>query len=933
MPSWPKPTPDQIARTVALLARKAQTAYFFDRLDNPNWVGPLDANGLFDHPPDIQVDESGEGWTAPPWAQSRYLARMASSAPAEVLPVLRKISASRNPLVRADVVDALISMPPGLATELVDRVESWCAEPYFLLPDKIRRLVTRLAEGNATDSSLRISRRLLATHPLRTGRTNAPLLFPEAVSALNQFDYESVLSTFVESVVPKAGLGAIALLCDVLIEALTAASKTEQLEADYLSYSWRSAIEDHPQNSEVGGIKSLVVTALRDAAARMVVEERATLDEVLHVLERRESMTLLRIRLHLLTRFIDANPGMAVEAFADRSNFDSIPLRHEYYHLSAAAFVRAPGQIQQQVLQWIDDGADRQRIAESLRDRTGVDPDAEEVERIVRMRQRDRLRPFAEHLPEDWAARYAAMVGELGTPSHPDFLIWHGEIRYGDTSPVTGEDISRMTPTESIAFVLAWEPQPAPDAPSRAGLGQEFRRDVAKRPADYLEAADALLHGHPTFLRSMFEGLDDAAKAGIPFDQGAALLFAQHVLELPDMPETPVYLEQDPGLNWTRRAILELVEGTLQRNQLLPEHAVMALRILEQLAEDPDPTPSSPDESAARAIDIAINSIRGRTVEALIRFAAWLVAVGIRPAGHALEDHEVGSILDRRLDLERERSLAVRSIFGMTLANVVTLDSAWISNRIARYFPQEAPPAAQVVWNAYISFNAPAEHLYRLLESQYADAVARLPSGPAEPGRIGADYRLGEHLTHLYLGGTVTLDGALGAFFERADVASRTHALEYVGRLLQRMSQAIEPLIERAQAVWASRRAATLQSIEPGELRSFGWWFGAGLLDAAWRLDELKTLLSADLVPEPGFVIVQELIKLAPKHPDASLEVLGLFLSRDRPGLIAGAFEEEIGEVLEVVVRSGSDATRRAVTELAHRLGEVGYASLRRFAT
>jgi hypothetical protein len=753
------------------------------------------------------------------------------------------------------------------------------------------------------------------------------------VSVLDQSDYESVLNTFIETIVPKAGLQALALLCDVLVEALRAASKTEQLEADYLSYSWRSAIEDHEQNSEVGGIKSLIVTAVRDAATRLVVERGASLVDVLAVLGTNDLMTLRRIRLHLLTRFIDLEPDAAVQAFADRANYDSIPIRHEYYHLSAVAFERAPAPIQQHVLDWIDEGADRDRIAEFIRSRTGSEPGVGEVDSIVRSRQRDRLQPFAQHLAPDWAARYASLVAEFGSPSHPDFLIWSGGVRWGDTSPLTGDDISRMTAAESVAFVLRWEPPAAPDAPSRSGLGQELRRDVAKRPAEYLEAARALLRAHPTFLRATFEGLDDAGKAGIPFDQGNAFKFAERVLDLPDVPEEPVYFEHDPGLNWTRRAILDLVDGALQRNKLLRDYADAALHILDRLADDPDPAPSPPDDTGARAVDIAINSIRGRTVEALFRYANWLVAVGLRTAGQAIEGHQVSSILDRRLDPAHEKSLAVRSIFGMTLANVLSLDANWLRARIERYFPLDDPRAAQVVWDAFISFNAPSEPLYQLLEAQYVEVVKHLPSGPAEPGRIGADYRLGEHLAHLYLSGTVTLDGDFGAFFARADAATRTHALEYVGRLLHRMSQPIEPLIELAKALWVARRETKLGTIDPAELRSFGWWFGAGHVDPSWRIGELKTLLTADLVPEPGFVVVQELVKLAPEYPDASLEVLDLFLSRDRPGLIAGAFEDEIGEVFEGVVRSGSETARRRAAELAHRLGEVGYATLRRFAT
>ena len=41
MKSWKMPTPEQVAKAVALLGHVEQYRYFFDRLENPEWLLPL----------------------------------------------------------------------------------------------------------------------------------------------------------------------------------------------------------------------------------------------------------------------------------------------------------------------------------------------------------------------------------------------------------------------------------------------------------------------------------------------------------------------------------------------------------------------------------------------------------------------------------------------------------------------------------------------------------------------------------------------------------------------------------------------------------------------------------------------------------------------------------------------------------------------------
>jgi hypothetical protein len=50
-------TPEKVNRAVALLGHIEQVRYFFDRLENPEWIMPLKAKGFFNMPPKPQHDE------------------------------------------------------------------------------------------------------------------------------------------------------------------------------------------------------------------------------------------------------------------------------------------------------------------------------------------------------------------------------------------------------------------------------------------------------------------------------------------------------------------------------------------------------------------------------------------------------------------------------------------------------------------------------------------------------------------------------------------------------------------------------------------------------------------------------------------------------------------------------------------------------------
>ena len=188
MKSWKTPTPEQVTKAVALLGHAEQYRYFFDRLENPQWIEPLKTKGFFGSPPQ-----------AIPWPASRYLARMAARAPETVLEVALQIPSTDNVRVHEDLVDAALEIPANLAAKLVPKAKKWIELPYqLLLPEKLGALVEHLTKGGQIEAALDLAKSLLAVlpDPRATDKTSGEEAYPLSREPRARFDawyYKEIL--------------------------------------------------------------------------------------------------------------------------------------------------------------------------------------------------------------------------------------------------------------------------------------------------------------------------------------------------------------------------------------------------------------------------------------------------------------------------------------------------------------------------------------------------------------------------------------------------------------------------------------------------------------------------------------------------------------------------------------------------------------------
>src|SRR5687767_13465874 len=120
MLSFNRPTKQEVEAVIPSLMSPQHERYFFERLNNPYWIIPLEEHGYFRRPPRA-VRVEGGGVQYLPWPAGKYLVRMASHAPEDIVRIFKSIETD-NASVWDDVLEAAMIVPAKLAAELVPTI-------------------------------------------------------------------------------------------------------------------------------------------------------------------------------------------------------------------------------------------------------------------------------------------------------------------------------------------------------------------------------------------------------------------------------------------------------------------------------------------------------------------------------------------------------------------------------------------------------------------------------------------------------------------------------------------------------------------------------------------------------------------------------------------------------------------------------------------
>jgi hypothetical protein len=946
----PRPTPDLVRRIKETIRTTADADYFFDNLKSPDWIEPLREAEMFKRPPGPVRD--GDYVWFPPWPPSRYLARMATKDPEAVSAVIKSMPRTDNARVLDDLADAALAMPPEVAVRLLDRVSAWLEVPnHLLLPGKVAGLVKKLGSAGSASAGLKLASQLFALTP--DPRTRGPLgvsgpgLLPHAQSRLRTYEYGRMLGQVLPVLTAGAALETLEWLVGLTSTAIGfSLTSTDQKNRDYSSI-WFPALE---ANAERGrDIKSTLVAGVRDCAESLVKGDRSMLDGVISRLEADMYPVFARIVLYLVRLYVPSSDDRLASRLTDRRLLYGSDFHHEYWLLLEASFAELKASDQAAILTAIEAGP------EEYRDSTSNDLTLEDKARYLSAWQVRLLAAIKDHLSPDWGRRYAILIALSGEPVHPSLLSRGSGVWVGPTSPLTVSQLEAMSIGEIVQFLRAWNP-PSDNwrAPSVEGLGQALQAAVKLDPARFSNDAMKFQGVAPPYLRALFWGWRQAVAGDLSFSWGDVLALGAAAISQSSQSTVG---NSSGDMVALRKSVVDVIGPGLAAGpaEIPFELRPLVWSILEPLAGDSDPSPEMEDrgERSMDPFTLAINSVRGQAVGAVLVYSLWVRRhLGDSGADDGMAKGldivpEVRPILEQHVDPAMDGSPAVHSVFGRWFPWLVLIDADWTDANLDKLFPSdvEASRFWTAAWDAYVLFSGIFDQSFQLLESQYGRAIGRTANqgGPNQPRPSDVDTRLAEHLMVMYWRGRIDLapGGLLDQFFASADDGLRAHAIGFVGRSLLESahdddgappSEIPAEILDRLMGLWEAR-AGAMDEIANGstkELSEFGWWFASGVFEETWATNHLIQSLRRGGNMEAGQLVLERLVVVSQRQPLLAMQALQLLIRSDKEGWHVLPWEGEIEGVLTVAMAGDLPQARDLAIDVIHELGARGCRGYRR---
>jgi hypothetical protein len=548
-----------------------------------------------------------------------------------------------------------------------------------------------------------------------------------------------------------------------------------------------------------------------------------------------------------------------------------------------------------------------------------VTDDPGRLRRIVQRNWLSALQGKGNERADQWYAQLGNGDEAVGVSLHPDFHSYM-ESSWGDGPSIYQQkELLAFAQSGTLVEVLNGFTQTDRwNGPTTRALVNTLEAVVADDPALFVRCLPSFLHAKRPYQYGILNGLKQAwegsAKSPSNLDWndawGNILSFlSELIVPLPFWTE-PVEPDADlcPSRDWIPPVVADFLRaGTRDDKHAYPSVLLpRALVLIEVLLERAEPS-AAPSEDP---MNMAINSPKGKAVEALFEHALRMCRVSDRASGSHEESWIVlQPIFTKELENTKGRNFEFSTLAAAYLANLQYLSEVWLAESVRQIFPPEYPDNFNSAIGG-LAYAQATKTTYKLLvEAGVIDTAVQRHEGR---GRL--EDRLIERIALAYLWGDEHLDSPRFTWwFDHSDM----HALATVSHFfwsvskhhlddeqVERIMQFWQRCIDVARRVDApsdqllsslSRLACYVRSISPNEealLMSVAPYTHIGH-NADWFIEALERLADDD--PQA----VSRLLSLVLDSHDP------IFDFEDRLKSIARKFAEHqmLDEALQLVDR------------------------------
>jgi hypothetical protein len=880
--------------------------YFFTKLENPVWIQPLEKAGFFARPPAPSVESGGTLY--PSWPALKYLTRMAPLAPRDVTRIALAVPTTDNFRVYEGLAEIALSLPASFAAELVNRVEAWLeVDSGDLLSHGLTKnivgLVEKLATDGNADAAVHVLHSLLRPIPAAKGKRRGGFR-DDPRSRLADWDLRLAVNKL-SPTISSLKQPALEMLSGLLEAIASHDHESANTEAwDDHSWIWRPAIEDHTANHD-DGLRAVLVSATRDVAVHLVEADGTRLSNTVAFLEARQWIVFRRLALHLLERFLLNSTELAIRRLLDRSSFESHRLEHEYCRLLRACFGKLSPQQRDEILSWIDAGPGDSSAAS------------------VRTKYADQWRLqyltlIEDALPDKWRTRFEVLKSTVGPQTPPDQLPSVEDLVL-PPSALSRDELATLTPEQLVTTLGAWKPSGQFDRFERTELWRSVSSIVEASPETYSANAKTLELLDPHCLYGALSGFRAAIRENRSFEWSGPLdLCAFATSQRRNTRVRKVeHADEEGAWGETCKAVLWLLtEGMTTSNNPIPiEYKARVWSAIEATLDDPDGRGGPPLNDPMGA---SLNRVRGAALQTAIDYALWIA----RRTSTKRLPAEVRKALEAKL---RERSDAIRAVFGNRIDMLAYLDGAWCKKHVHSMFRRE--DGRDPAWATYLSYGRLNLEVFRLLRWRYKDAIRTMHGTTPDP-RDRSGNVIGGHLGQLYWHGKLSFgerDALLETFFAEAPPSVAGHLIEVLGLWLHEDTPPSPDVLRRLRGLWEKRVALGRKE----ELAAFGRWFSSARFEDEWSLDQLQKVLSRAVYPRADQEVAARLTEMLPQYLSQVLACVELLILADETGWGVFSWKVPASTILAAAMASDDAGTKRSAEALINRLCSKGHLEFR----
>jgi len=953
-----------------LLRSNSSRNYFWYNLKQSDWLPILKKSRFFK--PLTHTSKNKEVYITQSFV-SEYLLNVADKYSKEIIEIIKE-SNTDNERVIWNFVRIGLALDAKDTSKLVSTVKKWLNKLNMkstLFDSEIIKWIKHFSDSKQFDAAFKLLK-ILSTpkvqKPTRKRDKAAEKIIgkdrPKAVTVIDYYYLNELLSEGLDKLIEYDAL----TLSKIFQKALERSIRIEygHIEGNLdLSYIWRAAIEDHPQNYEHYELNDALLNALRNSSEAATSRSNKIGLEIIKEYWKHKYSIFRRLAIHLLRLNYDDYSRFVNELIKDKELLEETDISHEYYILLRDIYVKLST-------------TDRKFIINSIRDIKNYNKEAKPdiQEKQIRYHHLEKLHFFEKYLEEDDKEYYDQLKQEFQGEKIRDTTVWH-ESYVGEKSPLTIDEIDKKDLSELWDLLKTFrKTEKGFDAPTPEGLARLFGAAVKKNPHKYLNAdLTPLTLLKPNYAYWFINDVTELYKSEkypelVPYIENL-LDFINRIIRIENIPKR---FTDDMGINFVgvKRRALDFIQMSIKSSQKgiidLAAYKNIIWDIIEYLCYyewDPEKSIEN-NETNMDPYTSAINSVRGNSLIAVIDYALWYASLNkgnvskdIKYPNRFVGEERIQKLLEDKLtNKQDDPSLAIHSVFGVYLANLSYLNYEWVERNIANIFPSEKNKIIywMTAWGGFINASRFYNDLFKLLKSQFERAVDYLSSGKqmitSGFGRSPED-SLSEHLVVACLNGQDNIrnpNSLLRRFAEILTNPSATHAVQFIANLakdemifrgIPELSR--ESFWPQAKEFWRIRidvanklsmkRKANEEDAFDREFSRYIAWLDD--LPKEITLKELETLLTETIKINRGGWdlpnLIEYLSKHSENHPLIAVKLFTQLVDTNAPTYFYQGKEKEIDEILENAVKTEKTEAYYYADYITNTFGEWGNYNYKEF--